>query len=283
MGQLEAFWTYVYRDLFRENDYNLIVYGTLAWLGVVFYGLCGLLMYVDLTGKPKWMLKFKTQPGINEPLDGKRLWNAVQVATANHVFISFPYLMFLYHAHKLVGSSCLPEDLPSFGQIILCFVVSLAVEEIGFYYTHRLSHWGLLYKYIHKKHHEWTAPVGVVSVYAHPLEHIICNLMPLTSGPVLVGAHHFTTVLWYTAALSSTIIHHSGYHLPLLPSPELHDYHHLKFRWNYGVIGLLDWFHGTDRQFRKTPQFKRHRVLLGMKPMTEIFKEEKEKRHNNYG
>lgn len=37
----------------------------------------------------------------------------------------------------------------------------------------RLLHHPTLYKKIHKKHHEWTAPIGVISVYAHPIEHVV--------------------------------------------------------------------------------------------------------------
>lgn len=44
----------------------------------------------------------------------------------------------------------------------------------------RLVHLPLLYKHIHKKHHEWTAPIGVVSIYAHPLEHIVSDLLMVT-------------------------------------------------------------------------------------------------------
>ena len=54
----------------------------------------------------------------------------------------------------------------------------------------------------------------------------------------------------YCVALVSTTISHSGYHLPLLPSPEFHDFHHLKFSSCYGVCGLLDYLHGTDAVFR---------------------------------
>ena len=34
-----------------------------------------------------------------------------------------------------------------------------------------------------------------------------------------------------------------------LPSSEFHDFHHLKFNVNYGVLGFLDWFHCTDGMF----------------------------------
>lgn len=38
----------------------------------------------------------------------------------------------------------------------------------------RLFHHPFFYKRIHKIHHEWTAPIGVVSLYAHPVEHVVC-------------------------------------------------------------------------------------------------------------
>lgn len=37
----------------------------------------------------------------------------------------------------------------------------------------RLFHHPTLYKRFHKQHHEWTAPIGVVATYAHPLEHLV--------------------------------------------------------------------------------------------------------------
>jgi sterol desaturase/sphingolipid hydroxylase (fatty acid hydroxylase superfamily) len=48
----------------------------------------------------------------------------------------------------------------------------------------------------------------------------------------------------------STLNAHSGYHFPLFPSPEAHDFHHLKFTQCYGVLGILDYLHGTDTLFR---------------------------------
>lgn len=122
----------------------------------------------------------------------------------------------------------------------------------------RLFHHPHLYKHFHKQHHEWTAPIGVVATYAHPLEHVvgghvqslqgsvpghlavtnqsICpppllqlsNLLPVVIGPVILGSHISTTSMWYCVALISTTISHCGYHLPFLPSPEFHDFHHLR-------------------------------------------------------
>ena len=47
----------------------------------------------------------------------------------------------------------------------------------------------MIVSYIHKFHHEWTAPVGVASIYAHPLEHLLSNLLPVFIGPFIMKSH----------------------------------------------------------------------------------------------
>ena len=169
------------------------------------------------------------------------------------------------------------REIPTIKRILLELPMFIIVEEFGFYYSHILLHSKLLYKSLHKIHHEWTAPVGLAALYAHPLEHILSNLLPIALGPLLLGSHLLTAWLWYVVALVGTVNAHSGYHLPLLPSPEFHDFHHLKFNQCYGVIGLLDYLHATDRQFRLSKQFSRNVLLLGLTPLTETFPDEKEK------
>ena len=93
-------------------------------------------------------------------------------------------------------------------------------------------------------------------------------------GPFICGSHLATSWLWYSLALFSTLNSHSGYHLPLMPSPEAHDFHHLKFNQCYGVLGILDYLHGTDILFRSNKAYQRHVMLLSSTPLRDSIPEE---------
>ena len=44
-----------------------------------------------------------------------------------------------------------------------------------------------------------------------------------------------------------------------------------RFNQNYGVTGVLDRLHGTDKLFRQSKNYERHVVLLGLNPARQLY------------
>ncbi|XP_073913165.1 fatty acid hydroxylase domain-containing protein 2 isoform X1 [Castor canadensis] len=262
---------------FEGKEWILFIIGAAQVPGLLFWAFNGLLLVVDITGKPSFISRYRIQVGKNEPVDPVKLRQAIHTVLFNQYMISLPMVVFLYPFLKWLGDPC-RQELPTFHWFLLELAIFTLMEEVLFYYSHRLLHHPTFYKKIHKKHHEWTAPIGVISLYAHPIEHVASNMLPVIVGPLVMGSHLSSITMWFSLALIITTISHCGYHLPFLPSPEFHDYHHLKFNQCYGVLGVLDHLHGTDTMFKQTKAYERHILLLGLTPLSESIPDSPKKR-----
>jgi methylsterol monooxygenase len=77
--------------------------------------------------------------------------------------------------------------VPTVYQTFAYLLAAMVGHDTIFYHSHRMLHHRFLYKHIHKKHHEWTAPIAACSAYSHPLEHVT-SLVSTGTGLVLAGA-----------------------------------------------------------------------------------------------
>jgi sterol desaturase/sphingolipid hydroxylase (fatty acid hydroxylase superfamily) len=112
----------------------------------------------------------------------------------------------------------------------------MIVEDSVFFWSHKTLHHPKVYRYIHKQHHEYRTTVGIAAEYAHPLEYVMGNIMPMVLGPkILAGrCHVFTFWLWLMMRIGETIDGHCGYDfswspyrlLPFSGGANYHDYHH---------------------------------------------------------
>ena len=136
-------------------------------------------------------------------------------------------------------------ELPPLGEVAVHIVACTLMREVFFYYTHRLMHVPSLYRLVHKAHHRFTAPVSLASQYAHPVEHIVSNILPVIGPPAVLGTHILTAWIFLGMILLETCTVHSGYDF-FGNLAEMHDEHHRRFTVNFGVVGVLDWAHGTD-------------------------------------
>uniref|UniRef100_A0AC35ERI3 Fatty acid hydroxylase domain-containing protein n=1 Tax=Panagrolaimus sp. PS1159 TaxID=55785 RepID=A0AC35ERI3_9BILA len=268
--KLESTWNDIY-SLF-PSEFAFHVFGTTFYAAFIFWFFNIFFLTIDFL-QPKWAKAFKIQEKFT--LTFAKFLTAVPRILFNQFIVTLLVSFVFYYFYKLR----VPNELefPTFAKVIFDLTVSIFINELLFYYSHRAFHHPSIYKYIHKIHHEWTAPIGLVAIYAHPIEHILSNVTPVALGPVICASHPFTIWLWYGLALFSTSVSHSGYHFPFLPSPEAHDYHHFAFTQNFGVLGILDLYHGTNKLFLKTAAYKRHFLSLSLVPVKKLYPETTEK------
>ncbi|KZS17856.1 Uncharacterized protein APZ42_015815 [Daphnia magna] len=235
-------------DTIGDDQFNLYVYGLNGWTFVLYWSIGLAFLLAETCARSKWLLRYKVQPKVI--VDQKRLYSLITTVLFNQFFVMLPFSIVSHYILEYQGTLPPIRELPTFQRFVVVFLILISTQEVVGYYTHRLFHHRLIYKWTHKLHHQWTAPIALSAYYNRPLDHLIVNLMPATIGLPLTNAHFFTSWLWLTWATLRTLSDHSGYHVLSFPSPRRRDFHHLKFTECYGVWGPLDYLHGTETLFR---------------------------------
>lgn len=116
------------------------------------------------------------------------------------------------------------------------------------------------YKRFHKQHHAFKISIALNTEYAHPIEHLVSNVLTTFGGPLILGSHVLVFWSYLVFRLWETFDAHSGYTLPVLSpfsvvpwwtGPRMHDFHHSH---NIGAYGTMTCFWdrvcGTDKGYR---------------------------------
>ncbi|KAG0199380.1 Chromosome 5 4, partial [Mortierella sp. GBA30] len=151
----EKFWTYI---LATYPKPVIFLGGSFIVSQVGFWFWVSLLAILDLYQFPKSFWRYKIQP-LKVPTwewYTKALWVVLQ----NQFLVGVPTGLVLYKLMEWRGNS-IGMDLPTVWDLAKESIGFLVVEEIGFYYGHRLLHHPRFYKRIHKQHHLYTAPIGI--------------------------------------------------------------------------------------------------------------------------
>ncbi|KAF3242824.1 hypothetical protein TWF192_008540 [Orbilia oligospora] len=218
--------------------------GTLIVQLIFFWVPCVIYMSLDALF-PRFSERHKIQPAPKQPTRSEIL-DCFSVVLKNQVISTALHGLMIYIS-TLTGKGAFRVDasIPPIHEIIRDLFISLLLREALFYYSHRVLHHPRLYPKIHKIHHRFTAPVALAAQYAHPIEQIVANILPITIPPQLLNSHILTFWIFMAYELIETTTVHSGYDF-FLNAAKMHDLHHEKFLIYFGAIGVLDWFHGTD-------------------------------------
>ncbi|CAN6656637.1 hypothetical protein TRVA0_029S00650 [Trichomonascus vanleenenianus] len=220
--------------------------GTLIVQIVAFWIPCTIYLSLESIA-PKFSERHKIQPPQRQPTK-EEVRQCVWYVFKNQVWATFAHAGLLAISKKLglAPKYDFSPSLPPLWQFLKHIIICALLREAGFYYSHRLFHHRLFYARIHKFHHKFVAPMAFASQYAHPIEHIVANILPIVLPPQLLHAHILTAWVFLASQLIETATVHSGYDF-FHSVAKKHDLHHEKFMMNFGAIGVLDWIHGTDR------------------------------------
>jgi Delta7-sterol 5-desaturase len=113
------------------------------------------------------------------------------------------------------------------------------------YWTHRLMHHRLLFKYFHKVHHHSNRPTPWAT-FSVNVNEIFVNAMFMPLVILVMPVHVNTSLVFALVGMVKNVLNHLGYEifpagsnkgiLKWLVSPTYHEMHHLKFNYNYGAF-----------------------------------------------
>ncbi|KAJ2848382.1 C-4 sterol methyl oxidase, partial [Coemansia brasiliensis] len=106
------------------------------------------------------MKQYKLQP--DKEISNQQWWKCVRSLLVSQIFVQLPMMMFFLPAARMVGFEC-GAPFPAWLRVAFQVCVFFVIEDFYHYWAHRLFHYGIFYKRIHKVHHEHTAPFGIAA------------------------------------------------------------------------------------------------------------------------
>lgn len=140
-----------------------------------------------------------------------------------------------------------------FSQLLILPVYVLLID-VFFFTAHYAFHSKYLYP-LHKIHHRFKQPVSIAALYAHPLEILCGNILPLFGPLMLLPTSAPLVHLWIVYTTFETTF---GAHSGVADWADDHDLHHKHFNVNFGTgLYLCDRLFGTYIHFKSKPVTQR--------------------------
>lgn len=188
-------------------------------------------------------------------------WDTIWLVIFNLAVCVPVFGMFNWFVGLPASNDFTEEGLPGMKKFFIQVMFCAIVEDFTFHMAHRLNHTPFFYSRIHKIHHRYKIVLSCATVYCHPLEMLICNIIPTVLGPIILDNKIHITAMWGWLIFRTieSIIGHSGYEFPcdpyrLLPLTSdygAHVYHHSHNVGNYSsFFSVWDTIFGSNKAYK---------------------------------
>lgn len=165
----------------------------------------------------------------------KKYYNAIKTSILNQICITLPIF---YLLNNRINRAILDSENDSIKLILYKLFITLNMSNMLFYLSHRILHHDKIFKYIHYMHHQFVTTVTPCALYAHPIEHIVCNNLCFLIPYLMTGfSRNITYGLIILGSLTTTLAH-VDHKFRFISNDHL--YHHRLYKYNYGFAGYLD-------------------------------------------
>ena len=202
-----------------------------------------LIYYLELEVFERYKIQDRPWPWKENKKEWNKLLKHSFFILAINQFIMLPLSTIPSYIYDFAPYEIDPDKIPTLSVHLIHLVFYMVCEDFFFYWSHRFLHWDKIYNYFHKIHHKYTHTISIASEYAHPVEFFLSNILPTSSGPLILGlrGHFITYLMWITFSIFESTDGHCGYEfswspyrlLPFSGSSEYHNYHHINYKGNY--------------------------------------------------
>jgi len=205
---------------------------------VVYFGRC--LPWVAIDRIPyfrQWKIQETKVPSAADQ------WKCTKLVLLTHFTVELPQIWGFHPFAEYMGITTHQVPFPALSAIVGQVILFFFLEDLWHYTFHRAMHrFPVLYKNIHKLHHEFSAPFGLAAEYAHPIEILTLGfgsvVMPILACKLLgLNLHLITMYTFIVLRLFQAVDAHSGYDFPwslhhffpIWAGADHHDFHHMNF------------------------------------------------------
>ncbi len=199
--------------------------------------IVGILYFIFYKWKRTKWLPFKFQ---NKTPKRIQIIREIKFSLLTFLIYGLGVWLFLYWIRN--GMTQIYVEIDDYGLLYFLTSIMLMIfaHDTYFYWTHRLIHHSILFKYIHKTHHTFDNPTPWAAFAFHPLEAIISiGIVPIIL--FIIPFHHFALIIFITFLTVYNAYIHLGISVPEFKwfqwqnTSKEHDLHHNGVKGNFGL------------------------------------------------